>query len=169
MKKGSIAYSVLGLAVVLSAWLMNGCSPAGTTPVSMGELDGLQLYNLDSTQFKFTKGDMRGSLMAVVFNPGCEHCQAQAEEFHRHMDQLQDVTIIMIGSVPLQQLRDFSEKYQLSGFKNMRFAYASPVNVLNLWQIHNIPHIVLYDKDLKPVKTFSGPTAVDKLLAGIKK
>lgn len=149
--------------------LLNSCSSADSAPVSMGELDRLHLYDLDSAQFEFTKEDVRGSLMAVLFSPGCDHCQAQAQEFYQHIDQLQDITIIMIGSEPLERIKDFSVKYGLSKFKNVRFAYSSPVYVMDLWQIHNIPHIVLYDKDLQPIKTFSGTTPVDKILAGFKK
>ncbi len=169
MKKGRAPYLTLSLALVLAIVLLNSCNPADSAPVSMGELDRLQLYNLDSTQFEFTKGDVRQSLLAVLFSPGCEHCQDQAKEFYKHMDQLQNITIIMIGSEPLQRIRDFSVKYQLNEFKNVRFAYASPVKVLDLWQIHNIPHIVLYDKNLQLIKTFSGTTPVDKILAGFKK
>lgn len=154
--------------MLLVTVLLNSCSSTDSPPVSMGELDQLNLLNLDSTQFKFTKQDLRGSIMAVVYSPGCEHCQAQAVDFRENMDKLEDVTLIMIGSVPMQQQRDFSVKYGLKEFKNVRFAYSSPVTVLSLWEIHNIPHIVLYNKDFKPIKTFAGTTSVDKILASLK-
>ncbi|MFZ1807755.1 MAG: hypothetical protein WAU36_11055 [Cyclobacteriaceae bacterium] len=168
MKKKSVVNIAIGLTIAIVSLMMSSCGSGGSAPVSMGELDRLLLLNLDSTQFEFTKDDLRGSLLAVVFSPGCDHCQAQAQEFYQNMDKLQDVTIVMIGSVPLEQIRDFSEKYGLKEFQNVRFAYASPVNVLNLWMIDNLPHLALYDKDLKPVQTFASTTSVDKILPHLK-
>ncbi|MEQ8363098.1 MAG: hypothetical protein RH948_09530 [Cyclobacteriaceae bacterium] len=168
MKNKSIVTITLCLSLVLISLMVSSCSSGDSAPVSMGELDRLNLISLDSTQFEFTKGDLRGSLIAVVFSPGCDHCQAQAQEFHQNMDKLQDVTLLMIGSVPLQQIRDFSVKYELKELKNVRFAYSSPVTALSLWRIDNLPHIVLYDKDLKPVQTFTSTTSVDKILSHLK-
>lgn len=168
MKRKTVVNIMLGVAIAMISVMMSSCGSGGSAPVSMGELDRLQLLNLDSTQFEFTKEDLRGSLLAVVFSPGCDHCQAQAQEFYKNKDRLKDVTIIMIGSVPLEQIRDFSEKYGLKELQNVRFAYASPVNVLNLWMIDNLPHLALYDKDLKPGQTFSGTTSVDKMLPHLK-
>jgi len=168
MEKRNVANLMLVLAMTLGALMMSSCGSGGSAPISMGELDRLQLLNLDSTQFEFTKEDLRGSLLAVVFSPGCDHCQVQAQEFYQNMEKLKDVTIVMIGSVPMDQIRDFSEKYGLKEFQNVRFAYASPVNVLNIWMIDNLPHIALYDKDLKPVQTFAGTTSVSKILPQLK-
>mgnify|MGYP000857523045 CR=1 FL=1 len=168
MKRKKVVKPVFTLAVILIALIMSSCGTGGSTPISMGELDRLQLLNLDSTQFEFTKNDLRGSLLAVVFSPGCDHCQAQAQEFYQNMDKLKDVTIIMIGSVPMEQIREFSEKYGLKEFQNVRFAYASPVNALDLWMIDNLPHLALYDKEFKPIQIFASTTSVDKILSHLK-
>jgi len=159
---------VLGVALGLMALMMSSCGSGDSTPVSMGELDRLNLFNLDSTQFEFTKADLRGSLIAVVFSPGCDHCQAQAQEFLQSIDKLEDVTVLMIASESLQRINDFSVQYGLNEFKNVRFAYVSPVNALSLWNIDNLPHIVLYNQDLKPLRTFKSTTPVDKILSGLK-
>lgn len=153
--------------IVFSLW-MGGCTSIDNTPVSMGELDKLNLITLDSTQFEYTKSDMRGSLLVVVYNPSCEHCQAEAQEFYQNMDKLMDVTLLMIGSVPLKELKDFSQKYGLDKFANVKFAYASPVATYNLLHVENLPYSRLYDKHFKPVKEFVGTTPVNTILSHVK-
>lgn len=166
MKNWRVVFMPFAIMFTIAV-MLGGCGSADS-PISMGELDRLNLVNLDSTQFEFTESDLRGSLLAVVFSPGCDHCQAQAQEFRQNIEQLNDVTLLMIGSEPLQVIKDFSIKYGLSDFKNVRFAYASPVHALSLWRIDNLPHMVLYDKDLKPVQTFTSTASVSRILSSRK-
>ncbi|HCM75088.1 MAG TPA: hypothetical protein DIS90_01805 [Cytophagales bacterium] len=169
MNKRRIAIIAMVFVAVLVALTINGCGSKDDQPVSMGELDKLEMLALDGTKLEFTKSDLRGSLIAVVYNPGCDHCQTQAQEFYQNMDKLEDVTIIMIGSVPMDELKDFSEKYGLKNFKNVKFAYASPVNTFNLLRVYDLPHMRLYNKELLPIREFTSTTSVDHILSFVKK
>lgn len=157
-----VLLSILGLGIA-------ACSLEDSQPVAMGELDSLNLLTMDSTAFHLTKADVRNSYLAIVFNPWCEHCQAEAEEIRNNIGKLQDVTIIMIGSVTLKEISDFSERYQLDNFKNMKFAYASPVVTYEKLGAVYLPHLRLYDKDFKMIQEFTSPTTVATILSHIKK
>lgn len=157
---------MLMLVTVIGAITFNGCS--NDTTISMGELDYLNMIKLDSTKFEFKKSDLRDYLLAVVYSPGCEHCQAEAKEFYKNRDKLQNVTMIMIGSEPLKMLRDFSEMYGLNQLENVKFVYASPVNTFNLMRVVDLPHMRLYDRNFKPLREFIGTTPMDKIYPHIK-
>ncbi len=158
----------LGWMVVVILSLGYGCKPTDSAPISLGELDSLHLLNLDSTALRLTRNDLRPALMAVVFNPWCEHCQAEAMQIYLNMNQLNDVTVLMIGMVSLNNIKEFGTKYRLSNFKNVIFAYTSPLAAYNLLGAYDLPHIRLYDAQLKPVKDFSGPNTFHQVLSQIK-
>lgn len=158
----------LGWIVIMILFLGYGCKPSDSAPVSLGELDSLHLLNLDSTALHLTQQDLRPALMAVVFNPWCDHCQAEAMQIYLSMNQLNDVTILMIGMVSLKSIKEFGEKYRLNNFKNVIFAYSSPLAAYNLLGAYDLPHIRLYDAQLNPVKDFSGPNTFQQVLSQIK-
>lgn len=159
----SVGLTVLAIFGLIS---LNGCSTDAT--ISMGELDQLNMIKLDGSKFEFKKSDLRNYLLAVVYSPGCEHCQAEAQEFYKNRDKWQNITLIMIGSEPLQSLQDFSEMYGLNQLENVKFVYASPVNTFDLMRVVDLPHMRLYDKNFKPIREFVGTTAIDKILSYVK-
>lgn len=167
MKK-TILFIGIAFIAIIGIWFISSSDAADNTPVSIGELDTLNLVNLDSVKLQLTKADMRNSLMAVVFNPWCEHCQAEAQEMYNNMNQLKDVTIIMIGTVSIEALESFSIRYGLGNFKNVIFAYSNPVAAYKLFGAYQLPFIRLYDKNLKPVKDFSSNTEVSEIVSYIK-
>lgn len=169
MKNRNLSPYTFSILITLAALGVASCTFESAKPIAMGELDSLNLLTLDSTSFHLTEVDRRGSCLAIVFNPFCEHCQAEAEEIRNNINKLQDVTIVMIGSVALNDIRDFSEKYQLKNFKNMKFAYASPVATYEILGAVYLPHLRLYDKDFNIIQDFPSPVTVETILSHIKK
>lgn len=163
--------SGLALLVIIASlgFVITGCNLEGSKPIAMGELDSLNLLTLDSTAFHLNKDDERNSYLAVVFNPFCDHCQAQAEEIRNNIEKLQDVTIVMISSATLKEIADFSDKYQLDNFKNIKFAYASPVVTYEKLGAVYLPHLRVYDKNFSMLQEFPSPTTVDNILSYVKK
>ncbi len=123
---------------------------------------------MDSVSLQFTSEDMRNSLLTVIFNPWCDHCQAQAEEFYKGMNKLKDVRIVMIGAVPIEGIKEFGVKYGLSNFENVTFTYASPVHLYKEYGAIPMPYLRLYDKNLKFVKDFKSTTPVNEILSYVQ-
>lgn len=157
------------LVILLSGLNLTRCSSAGSKPVNMGELESLKLLNLDSTQFQMTEGKMKNALLAVVFNPTCEHCQAEAQQIRNNMKQFEDISILMIGSAPLKEMTNFSINYGLNNFDNVDFVYTSPLYGYQLFGAIQLPHVRIYDKNFTLIKGYSGPTSMDEILSQIKK
>ncbi len=168
MEKFRIKLVLIFVVSVSTGLFLSSCSISEGTPVALGELDSLKLLTLDSTKFYLTKEDMRGSLLAVVYNPFCDHCQAEAEEIRANISKLENVTIIMIGSEIMNDMEKFSERYELNKFKNIKFAYASPVDTYNILGAVYLPHMRLYDRDLKKIQDFTSATSVETILSHIK-
>jgi len=154
------------MSVLIGTVIITGCSKPA--PIDMGELDSLKMVTLDSTHFQLTVSDARNAYLAVVYNPGCDHCQAEADELHYNMKKLENVTVLMIGSVELEEMENFSERYGLDNFKNVKFAYASPELTYTILGAIQLPHMRLYDKDMQPIRDFTGTFPVDSIVSYIR-
>jgi hypothetical protein len=124
----------------------------------------LKLLSLDSTVFQLTEPYLRQPLVAILFNPTCEHCQHQAEELNRHLDLLKNVTLIMVASATLKEIGDFSVNYKLSNMDNIFFAKANPVDVYNNFGSISVPYILVYGKNHKLIRDFRGNVEVEELV-----
>ncbi|MGE0588267.1 MAG: peroxiredoxin family protein [Cyclobacteriaceae bacterium] len=166
--KRSFGLLILSLIVIATGLVTSRCSFEDTTPIPMGELDSLNLLTLDSTEFTLTVADKRNSYLAVVFNPFCEHCQDEAVEIRNNISKLKDVTVLMISSETMAEVKKFSERYELNNFKNVKFLYASPVATYKVLNASYLPHMRLYDKDINPIEDFSTTTSVEKIMSKAK-
>lgn len=166
--KRSFGLGILSTVVVVAGLVTSGCSFEDKTPIPMGELDSLNLLTLDSTEFTLTMADKRNSYLAVVFNPFCDHCQDEAIEIRNNISKLKDVTVLMISSETMAEIKKFSERYELNNFKNVKFLYASPVATYEVLNASYLPHMRLYDKDINAIEDFSTTTSVEKIMSRVK-
>lgn len=150
--------------IFLSVWFLS-CNPADSKPINLGELESLNLLSLDSSRFQLTQGQLRQSLLLIVFNPTCDHCQAEAREIKSNIEKLKDVTILMIASVPLKDIHDFSINYGMSELENVHFVYTSPLYGYQFFGGIQLPHLRLYDRNFKMIKSFSGSTSVEDIVS----
>lgn len=149
---------------ILFAWFLQRCNPADSKPVNMGQLESLNLLSLDSSRFQLTQGQLRQSLLLIVFNPTCDHCQAEAREITANIEKLKDVTILMIASVQLKDIQEFAIDYGMSELENVHFVYTSPLYGYQFFGGIQLPHLRLYDRDFKMIKSFSGSASVDEIV-----
>jgi thioredoxin-related protein len=161
-------FSLASISIILLSWFFGGCSSVDSKPINMGELERLNLLSLDSSRFQLTEGQMKHSLLLIVFNPTCDHCQAEAKEIKANINKLKDVTILMIASVHLKDIHDFSVNYGMNELENVDFVYTSPLYGYQFFGAIQLPHLRLYDRSFKLVKTFSGSTSVDDIISHLK-
>lgn len=124
----------------------------------------VNLVDLDSNRFQLRGRQLHRPIIAVFFNPECDHCRQQAEELAEHRQQLEDYIVLMIASAPLPALRTFADQLGLSGLPYVHFTLASPVDVYNVYGDIRVPHTVLYSEDHRKIHEFKGVTGTDEIL-----
>lgn len=167
--KGSSKWIIFLGSILLSVWMLQSCNSNDSKPANLGDLERLNLLSLDSSRFQITEGQLKQSVLLIVFNPTCEHCQAEAREIKANIEKLKDVTILMIASVQLKDIQDFSVQYGMSDLENVHFAYTSPLYGYQFFGGIQLPHLRLYDHELKMIKSFSGSTSVDHIVSQLSR
>ena len=127
------------------------------------------LLTIDSTIL--TKDDIAAGkpTMMMYFNPGCEHCQHQMEDMISRKDELKGIQIIMATYAPMNELRDFIEKYKLAGYPNIKTGRDTKYMLQPFYKIGGLPYQALYDDKGKLIATFEGNVKIDTLLTSFKK
>lgn len=127
------------------------------------------LLKTDSTSL--TRDDLAKNkkLLLMYFSPGCEHCMHQTDSLLANLNSLKDVEILMATYQPMNELADFSKKYKMDNYRNIKLGRDTKFFFAPFYKMHNLPFLALYDKKGRLLTTFEGSTPVNKLIAAFKK
>ncbi|MGE0770209.1 MAG: peroxiredoxin family protein [Cyclobacteriaceae bacterium] len=164
-------------AFIAIFWLaLSACQQSGRETVSSDSSTyhasfnplPLSLLNLDSTTFQLSGKNLRQPIVAVLFNPECDHCQRQADELANNLDALKDVTVVMISSARLAEMKNFAQQHGMADQPNIFFAYGNPVDVYTAFGSVPVPYTVLYSASHRKIRDFQGEFEVGELVGSLR-
>lgn len=127
----------------------------------------LQLQLLDSSSL--TKNDVKKQpLILMFFSPSCDHCQHQIEDMIASMDKLSHAQIILATYQPVEEVKEFYDKYHLEKYPNIRIGRDTKYILPPFYNIRSLPYLAVYDKKGALVTTFEGNVKVPKLAQALK-
>ncbi|MBX2899121.1 MAG: redoxin domain-containing protein [Cyclobacteriaceae bacterium] len=129
----------------------------------INELPHLKFTSLDGT-IKSTR-DLPTPLILVLFNADCDHCQRQAQEVGKHLNEVSNITLQFIAADDLPTIQKFATEYGLNNQPNLNFGRADATDVYMNFGSIPTPAIYLYSADKRLLKNFKGETPVAELVA----
>ncbi|NJM25746.1 MAG: peroxiredoxin family protein [Bacteroidia bacterium] len=166
---------VVAAAAVVAYWSFSS-SESGTPtpdstaasfePVMASELPNLLLTTTDGKQVNVNT--LKGKIILVLFQPDCDHCQREAQEFRENLDSFRKYTLYFITSNPMPEIAQFATDYQLAGKPGVVFAYTEVMNVINTFGQVRTPSIYVYGPRGELIKSFNGETPVTTVAAVLK-
>jgi peroxiredoxin len=138
-------------------------APTEAAASAVNEQPSIPLTLLDNTQVNVK--DLTGKNALIFFQPDCDHCQREAQEFERNLEAFAGTTLYFITSGPMEEIKAFADTYKLAGRPNVHFAFTAPLNVLNNYGPISAPSVYIYSEDHKLVKGFNGETPIERIIA----
>lgn len=158
----------LTLAVALGIGCQKKEEKVETAPVvqqASNDLPAMPITFLDGTTIQAKS--ITGSFILVLFQPDCDHCQREAQEFQKNLAAFNNYTLFFVSSVGLPETEAFAKQYGLSGQPNIKFGTTAVENVLNNFGAISAPSIYIYNGSGKLVKKFNGETDIQQILEAI--
>jgi thiol-disulfide isomerase/thioredoxin len=119
-----------------------------------------------ATGQKLLTKQLQGRNVFILFQPECDHCQQEAVEIERHLDQFKDYTLYFISSSPIPEVSKFAENYKLNNRNNVKFAVTPGEGVLNFYGPIPTPSVYIYSNG-KLINYFNGQTTIENILASL--
>lgn len=124
-----------------------------------------QILQSDSTWFTDAQIPPNRPVVIVYFSPECGHCQQEAEDLVKHMDELKKAFFVMVSFHSPSDIGAFAEKYKLAGLDNVRLGRDTAYYIPSFFQVQQTPFVAVYDKKHMLVKTFESGAGAEKLAA----
>lgn len=123
---------------------------------SFQNLQGITFANVNLTEGK--------NKLFVYFNSECEHCQYEAFEISKHLDQFKHTQILFISFESIESIRLFAEKYGLSNQEGVVFLHDKKGVFSEQFDANSIPYILIYNKEHQLVKKYKGGVKIQAVL-----
>jgi peroxiredoxin len=163
-------HTIIGLMLIVAIGV--GCQKkeekVETTPAPVqadNDLPTMPITFLDGTTVQ-TKS-LTGSFILILFQPDCDHCQREAQEFQKNLAAFDNYTLYFVSSVGIPETEAFAKQYELSGYSNVKFGVTAVENVLNNFGAISAPSMYIYNGSGKLVKKFNGETDIQQILEAI--
>ncbi len=156
-------------AFLIFSFMLIACSSkkdetAKVTPTQVNEYPDLALTF--SNGEKISTKTLKGNNVFVLFQPDCEHCQAEAVQIEQRLEEFKDYTLYFISSSPMEQIAAFAKNFKLDGKQNVKFAWTANEGVLTYYGPIPTPSIYVYSKgELR--SSFNGQTEVEEIVKSL--
>ena len=116
-------------------------------------------------QNKFTNDSIQKeqAYLIVYFNSECEHCQNEAEQIGKQIDEFDIYQILMISYETKETILAFREKHKLIN-PSITFLQDSEYQFDDIFGNSPIPTSFIYNKKRALVKQFKGEVKTEALL-----
>jgi thioredoxin-related protein len=115
----------------------------------------------------YTANQLKKNIPTVLiyFSPDCDHCKNFTAELLKHKSELKDKQIVMVTYLPIAEVKPFDSLYHISSMPNFKIGTEGYTFIVRkYYDVQRFPFIVLYDKQMKRIKTLS-PTDAPEVLA----
>ena len=106
----------------------------------------------------FTKKNLKSNLPTVFlyFNSECDLCHYEAQSINEDVSKFNDIQLVFVSTEPIEDIKTFSEKYNLNDRENIVFLNDAKDDFSKLFNATSIPFILIYDKERNLIKTHKG-------------
>lgn len=127
-------------------------------------LPPIQLIQADNSVLNKDGLKKNKETMVMYFSPDCDHCKHQMEDMIKNMDKLKKYQIIMATHRPLEEMKTFYKKYEVSKYENIRMGQDSKYLLPPYFRMGSLPFMVLYDAKNNLIANFEGNVAIEKIV-----
>jgi thioredoxin-related protein len=129
-----------------------------------GKLPPFAMMQANGKVFKAEDLPMGKPIIIIYFSPDCDHCNKLMKDFIKRQANFKKASIAMVTYLPVDDVRKFVEKYNVSKYPNIHVGSEGNTFFLkNYYQLTQMPFIALYTKNGDLVRSYTNEDALADL------
>lgn len=154
--------------IIYAMFTFISCKSIKNTNVEVAKtIPYFTFVTLDRKPFVKDSLDAVRTKFIFYFNSECDHCQKQGKWLSKEIDIFKDLEMIFISYEQMDAIKNYRDKYNFHQ-ENITFLEDTRLTFSHLFGAENFPSILIYSKDSKLIKAFSGETKVENILEFIQ-
>jgi len=132
---------------------------------SISDLPEFTLSNVDGSGCLKSSDVRKGkSSIFIYFSPDCEHCQNVTKKIVSNIDRLRSCNIYWVSSDTTAAVKTFSTNNHLDMLSNVFVGMDNKYSFYIKYLPPGTPYIMVYNKERKLVRVYSGETDINSLV-----
>ena len=104
------------------------------------------------------------SLVLMMFNPTCEHCEDQTRLFEKNIFLFKKTKLVLVAAEMMMPYMEYFENVtKVQEYPSIKYGVDSAGFIDKTFTYETLPQINIYDKDRKLVRIFTGGVPMDTL------
>jgi hypothetical protein len=128
-----------------------------TIAVKSDTIPAFHLQLIDSSFYISNQHSQQPFLAIIYFSPDCGHCIDLTEELIGKVDSLSNTLILLAAYKTLDDLRAFSQRFQLNRFPFIRVGQDISYAIVPYYRIAYTPLVALYGPDRRLTQIWRYP------------
>lgn len=128
-----------------------------TIAVKSDTIPAFHLQLIDSSFYISNQHSQQPFLAIIYFSPDCGHCIDLTEELIGKADSLSNILILLTAYKNLDDLRAFSQRFQLNRFSFIRVGQDISYAIVPYYRIAYTPLVALYGPDRRLTQIWRYP------------
>ena len=121
----------------------------------------------DSTVFTKEYLQKKEPVLLMIFSPECGHCQHETEVLLKNIDHFRNAQIVMSTWLPYSEMMAFYKTYKIADYPQITMAWDKKYFFLPYYHVQSYPSLIVYNKEGKFVKIFSGDIKMEEVWAAL--
>lgn len=155
---------------LLFVLIFSGCSQTTIPERIPRVMPEFTFYNMKDNQ-AITRMALtpQGNVVFIFFDPGCSHCQKEAQEMGKQADAFKDVSLYFISQQEPQLVRDFMNTYakDLVAKVNPQVLIDSDYTFLPLFNPSQYPALYVYSQKRKLLAYLEGENPIERVIEAV--
>ena len=123
-----------------------------------------QLTSYGAKMYTDSHFDNGASLIVMMFNPTCGHCEHQADMIATNSELFKKTKVILLANQNMKAyLPDFIKNHHIADYPIFTLGVDSADFIKETFLYQMLPQINIYSKEHKLVKTYTGSVSIDSL------
>lgn len=130
------------------------------------ELPNMLLTYADGKKF-FAKEIIGKKVVLVLFQPDCDHCQAEGKQIHERAHQFDAYVMYFISASSHGEMKKYADDLKLNTRKNFHFVSTDVQSILDSYGPISTPSVYIYSETGKFQSKFNGQTDIEKIIRAL--
>lgn len=152
-------------ALLLIVVTLSGCfgkSPVVDTGFEGKPMPSVNLLLLDSTTHINLKTTLpEKPIVLFYFSPHCTYCRTLTDNIIRDIKNLSGIQFYMLSSFPLNEIKEYTEKFNLDKYNNILVAQDFEQYFTNYFKAPAVPFIAIYGKNRLLIRVLMGTVSTN--------
>ena len=160
-----LGWLAVGLLAVLAFKSATAQSSPAKRPASLPDFSFVSADGPALTQQQLAKGR---ATVVLFFDPGCDHCQRQAEWLRAAEGQFKGAQFVWVSTADMAEIQSFQKKYFAGASVKHHFARDTKYVFDAVFGYSVAPTVLAFDAAGKLRKAWSNEVAADEIAAALK-